>query len=93
MYVVSLGQGKIYKTVPTAELDMSASAGSLPSVPLTAPDTTVPSGGEVAGEDTNGGTSDQTPGNGLDGEDEGNDNNDNDNGNNDNENGDGGTDD
>lgn len=93
MYVVSLGQGKIYKIVPTAELDMSASAGSLPSVPLTAPDTTVPSGGELAGEDNNGGTSDQTPGNGLDGEEEGNDNNDNDNGNNDNENGDGGSDD
>ena len=65
MYVVSLGQGKIFKIVPSADLDMSASAGSLPSVPLTAPDTTVPSGGDVAGEDNNGDTSgDNDNGNG-----------------------------
>ena len=38
MYVVSLGQGKIFKILPTADLDMSSSAGTIPSVPLASPE-------------------------------------------------------
>jgi aldose sugar dehydrogenase len=38
MYVVSLGQGKIFKILPTADLDMSSSAGTIPSLPLAAPE-------------------------------------------------------
>lgn len=53
MYVVSLGQGKIFKILPTADLDMSASAGSYPSAPLTSPDTTLPSVGDETVEDNN----------------------------------------
>ena len=47
IYVVSLGQGKIFKILPTADLDMSASAGSIPSLPSTPPDTTFPPVGEM----------------------------------------------
>ena len=38
MYVVSLGQGKIFKILPTADLDMSSSAGTIPSLPLASPE-------------------------------------------------------
>ncbi|MGH9911936.1 MAG: PQQ-dependent sugar dehydrogenase, partial [Nitrososphaeraceae archaeon] len=55
MYVVSLGQGKIFKVLPTADLDMSASAGSVPSPPPTPPpDTTLPPEGDEADENNNG---------------------------------------
>jgi aldose sugar dehydrogenase len=42
MYVVSLGQGKIFRILPTADLDMSASGDSIPSVPLSPPETIPP---------------------------------------------------
>ena len=52
MYVVSLGQGKIFKILPTADLDMSSSAGSIPSIPLASPTTTLPpEGDETVGAD------------------------------------------
>lgn len=51
MYVVSLGQGKIFKILPTEELDLSASAGTSSLVPLSSPDRTVPSVEEVPSED------------------------------------------
>jgi aldose sugar dehydrogenase len=55
MYVVSLGQGKIFKVLPTADLDMSASAGSIPSLPLTSPETTLPPVGDEPVEDNDDG--------------------------------------
>ncbi|MGH9975240.1 MAG: PQQ-dependent sugar dehydrogenase [Nitrososphaeraceae archaeon] len=42
MYVVSLGQGKIFKILPTAELDMSASGDSVPTFSFTSPETPLP---------------------------------------------------
>jgi glucose/arabinose dehydrogenase len=42
MYVVSLGQGKIFRILPTADLDMSASGDSIPSVQLAAPEAIPP---------------------------------------------------
>ncbi|MGA7370244.1 MAG: PQQ-dependent sugar dehydrogenase [Nitrososphaeraceae archaeon] len=53
MYVVSLGQGKIFKILPTADLDMSASAGTIPSVPLSSPDTTPPPVGDATDDEDN----------------------------------------
>ena len=44
--MVSLGQGKIFKILPTADLDMSSSAGSIPSIPLASPTTTLPPEGD-----------------------------------------------
>jgi glucose/arabinose dehydrogenase len=54
MYVVSLGQGKIFKVLPTADLDMSASAGSVPTPPPTPPDTALPPVADEAEEDDDG---------------------------------------
>jgi len=51
--VVSLGQGKIFKILPTADLDMSASAGTIPSVPLSSPDTTPPPVGDATDDEDN----------------------------------------
>ena len=42
MYVVSLGQGKIFRILPTADLDMSASGDSIPSVQLAVPEAIPP---------------------------------------------------
>ena len=42
MYVVSLGQGKIFRILPTADLDMSASGDSIPSVQLAPPEAIPP---------------------------------------------------
>ncbi|MGH9983929.1 MAG: hypothetical protein ACRD8W_08230, partial [Nitrososphaeraceae archaeon] len=64
MYVVSLGQGKIFKVLPTADLDMSASAGSVPSpppTPPTPPDTTLPPEGDEADENNNGDNNEPSP--------------------------------
>ena len=51
MYVVSLGQGKIFRILPTADLDMSASGDSIPTIPLTSPETTLPPVGDETVED------------------------------------------
>jgi glucose/arabinose dehydrogenase len=53
MYVVSLGQGKIFKILPTADLDMSASGDSIPTLPLASPEATLPPVVDETVEDNN----------------------------------------
>ncbi len=71
MYVVSLGQGKIFKVLPTADLDMSASAGSVPSLPPTSPDSTLPPEGDEADENNNGDNNEPASEDGSSGDGEG----------------------
>jgi hypothetical protein len=51
MYVVSLGQGKIFKILPTSELDMSASGDSVPTFSFTSPETPLPPAEDETVED------------------------------------------
>jgi aldose sugar dehydrogenase len=61
MYVVSLGQGKIFKILPTAELDMSASGDSVPTFSFTSPETPLPPAGDETVEDVDEDNVDQIP--------------------------------
>ena len=51
MYVVSLGQGKIFKILPTADLDMSASGDSVPTFSFSSPETPLPPAEDETVED------------------------------------------
>jgi glucose/arabinose dehydrogenase len=73
MYVVSLGQGKIFKVLPTADLDMSASAGSVPSLPPTSPDSTLPPEDDEADANNNGDNNEPASEDGSSGDGEGSD--------------------
>jgi glucose/arabinose dehydrogenase len=53
MYVVSLGQGKIFKILPTADLDMSAAGDSIPGLSLSSPEATPPPVEQEPVEDSN----------------------------------------
>jgi aldose sugar dehydrogenase len=61
MYVVSLGQGKIFKILPTAELDMSASGDAVPSFSFTSPETPLPPAEDETVEDVDEDNVDQIP--------------------------------
>ncbi len=61
MYVVSLGQGKIFKILPTAELDMSASGDSVPTFTFTSPETPLPPAEDETVEDVDEDNVDQIP--------------------------------
>lgn len=61
MYVVSLGQGKIFRLLPTADLDMSASGDSVPTISFSSPETTLPPVGDEAVEDVDEDNIDQSP--------------------------------
>lgn len=70
MYVVSLGQGKIFKILPTADLDMSASGDSVPTFSFTSPETPLPPAEDETVEDVDEDTVDQIPEDELEDEDE-----------------------
>jgi aldose sugar dehydrogenase len=70
MYVVSLGQGKIFKILPTADLDMSSSAGNIPSLPLASPETPSPPVVDEPVEENNEGNDDEVTGEESDDDDE-----------------------
>jgi glucose/arabinose dehydrogenase len=61
MYVVSLGQGKIFKILPTAELDMSASGDAVPTFSFTSPETPLPPAEDETVEDVDEDNVDQIP--------------------------------
>jgi glucose/arabinose dehydrogenase len=61
MYVVSLGQGKIFKILPTSELDMSASGDSVPTFSFTSPETPLPPAEDETVEDVDEDNIDQIP--------------------------------
>lgn len=61
MYVVSLGQGKIFKILPTSELDMSASGDSVPKFSFTSPETPLPPAEDETVEDVDEDNIDQIP--------------------------------
>ena len=79
MYVVSLGQGKIFRILPTADLDMSASGDSIPTIPLTSPETTLPPVGDETVEDNEENNNEQVS-DGSDDDGDGNNNDDSENG-------------
>jgi aldose sugar dehydrogenase len=70
MYVVSLGQGKIFKILPTADLDMSSSAGNIPSLPLASPETPSPPVVDEPVEESTEDNDDEVTGEELDDDDE-----------------------
>jgi glucose/arabinose dehydrogenase len=70
MYVVSLGQGKIFKILPTADLDMSSSAGTIPSLPLASPETPSPPVVDEPVEENTEDNDDEVTGEELDDDDE-----------------------
>ncbi len=61
MYVVSLGQGKIFRILPTADLDMSASGDSVPTFSFTSPETPLPPAEDETVEDVDEDSVDQIP--------------------------------
>jgi aldose sugar dehydrogenase len=85
MYVVSLGQGKIFRILPTAELDMSATGDSTPSVPLFPPETTPAPVVDETVEESEDESDEQVSEDESDEDENGNDNNENDNGENEND--------